>query len=124
MTAGKLTPRMHVVPSIPAEGSEFYWILLGAQPHQEIGTVNGPQRGEQDENARRLAACWNALLPLTTDQIEAGAVQELVEALRPLAALAAEAKRIGLKPYGSALWGIRGADIYAAEAALAKWGQS
>lgn len=50
------------IHSIPEEGSECFW--LRAQPggticrgfSQEIGTINGPQSGEQEANARLIAA--------------------------------------------------------------------
>lgn len=50
------------IHSIPEEGFECFW--LRAQPgggicrgfSQEIGTINGPQSGEQEANARLIAA--------------------------------------------------------------------
>lgn len=61
-----------------------------------FGTVNGDHRTEDDPavnptfpsnnaataNARRVAACWNALAGIPTEAVERGAVAELVAAAR------------------------------------------
>jgi len=53
-------------------------IKINAGSHRIVATVwidDAPVHdfnAEQRANARRLVACWNALLPFTTEEIEAG----------------------------------------------------
>ena len=44
------------------------WYALRDQDDLEVGSGDG---GFEESDARRLAACWNALEGLTTEQIEA-----------------------------------------------------
>lgn len=67
----KFTPGPWIaIHSIPEQGVECFW--LNAQPSggicrgfsQEIGTINGPQSGEQEANARLIAAAPDLLKAL------------------------------------------------------------
>ena len=62
-------------------GKRTLRIALCNAERQEIGSIAGvfPEAAVCSANARRLAACWNALGGLTTEQIEAGAVEKLAE---------------------------------------------
>lgn len=44
---------------------------IGTVPmmHTKVARVSGATIGEADANARRLVACWNACIDLSTDQI-------------------------------------------------------
>ena len=48
------------------------WMVCGGKPPK---TAEGFQRRQEEDraNARRIVACWNALLPFSTDEIEATA---------------------------------------------------
>jgi hypothetical protein len=55
---------------------------------------DGEPEGKANENARRLVACWNACEGITTEQLEAGALAELIEAAKKAQAMMGIPERI------------------------------
>jgi hypothetical protein len=71
-TPGKLLP-----PSYDCNGLA----LIGPSPNYTIASVwHTPERDDQEANARRLVACWNALEDLPQDALDGGWTRAGLEA--------------------------------------------
>lgn len=55
-------------------------ICLNAANYGIVADIPGGPKEVRLANARRLAACWNACLPIPTSALLAGAVAQLMEA--------------------------------------------
>lgn len=86
-----------VVPSIPEEGSECFWVQgCNGQP---LGTIDGPQYGLQEANAARMVACVNACQGIPTEELEAEGLfntvgKQLVQAQTSLSKLQTAARAL------------------------------
>jgi hypothetical protein len=78
------------VPTNPADGGEWYWIVGNCDGHnteKEVGTVSGPQSGTQKANAMLIAAAprLRAALAALVDVCHEAPPAVLTEACHALA---------------------------------------